>query len=270
MPAYYTTIGPWTFQTFTLLLALAALVSAGIGLRRASHPGLLADVYLGALIGAVIGARLFHVLLNWDYFAENLNEAGIISLGGLDWHGAVVGGLVGLYIAAKIRHFVGTRYISSAVQPLRFRDLLDSLTPALPLIGLAGWWGCLAASCGYGMEVDNLSNYPTFAVSETADVYGIVVPRYNTQFFGLILAAAVLIIVTLLFWRGVLRYRRFWLTVALLSAGMFVIGFFRGDHVVMLASWRGDQLLDGLLIVLSFVAISRQRSAFSKKTGTGL
>src|SRR5262245_29147958 len=95
MPTLYTTIGPWTFPTFSLFLALAVLVSAWIGLRRAARPGVIANLYLAAIVGAVIGARLFHVLLNWDYFADALNEAPIISLGGLDWHGAVIGGIVG-------------------------------------------------------------------------------------------------------------------------------------------------------------------------------
>lgn len=254
MPTLYTTIGPWTFPTFNLFLGLAVLVSAGIGLRRTSHPGMIANLYLVALAGAVVGAHLFHVLLNWDYFADALNEATMISLGGLDWHGAVLGGIVGLYLALKIQHFVGTRRALSVTEIPSFPALLDSLTPALPLIGLAGWWGCLAASCGYGAEVDNLSHYPAFAVAETADVYGIVVPRYNTQIFGLILSALVLLFVALLFWRGWLRYRRFWLTLAFLSVGMFVIGFFRGDHTLMLAGLRGDQLLD-LLFVAAAAAV---------------
>ena len=105
MPSLYTTIGPWTFQTFNLFLTLAVLVSAGVGLRRAAYPGMVADAYLGALVGAIIGARLFYVLLNWDYFAENLNEASMVSLGGLDWHGGVLGRLIGLYGAWWLRQW---------------------------------------------------------------------------------------------------------------------------------------------------------------------
>jgi phosphatidylglycerol---prolipoprotein diacylglyceryl transferase len=267
MPTLYTTIGPWTFPTFNLVLTLAVLVSAGIGLRRAARPGMVADVYLGALIGAMVGARLFHVLLNWDYFGENLHEAAIISLGGLDWHGAVLGGMVGLYGVWRLRRWIDRRRGLSATNPYRYTDLLDSLTPALPLIGLAGWWGCLAASCGYGAEVDNLSNYPPFVAAETADVFGIAAPRYNTQLFGVILSFAVLVLVGILFWRNVLRYRRFWLILALLSLGMFVIGFYRGDHATMVAGLRADQVLDVIMMAVSIGAISRQPSAISKRKG---
>jgi phosphatidylglycerol---prolipoprotein diacylglyceryl transferase len=261
VPTLYTTIGPWTFPTFNLLLMLAVLVSASLGLRRTAYPGRVADAYLGALAGAVVGARLFHVLLNWNYFAENLHEASKISLGGLDWHGGVLGGLIGLYGALWLRHWLAMRRGLSPIDPYRYTDLVDSLIPALPLIGLAGWWGCLAASCGYGAEVDNLSNYPAFAVSEMADVYGIAVPRYNTQIFGLILSMGVLVVAGLLMWRGWMRYRRFWLVLALLSAGMFVIGFFRGDSSTYIVNIRADQILDIVFVIGSLVAISFQRSA---------
>jgi phosphatidylglycerol:prolipoprotein diacylglycerol transferase len=261
VPTLYTTIGPWTFPTFNLFLGLAVLVSAGVGLRRVARPGMIANLYLVALVGAVAGARLFHVLLNWDYFADALNEATMMSLGGLDWHGAVLGGIVGLYVATLIQN----RWLAfkglSPTNPYRFVDLLDLLTPVLPLLGLAGWWGCLAASCGYGAEVDNLSHYPPLVAAETADVFGIVVPRYNTQLFGLILSAVVLLVVAFLFWRGWLRYRRFWLTLACLSLGMFVIGFFRGDHTLFFADLRADQFLDMLFAAVAVVISIRVNTA---------
>jgi phosphatidylglycerol:prolipoprotein diacylglycerol transferase len=273
MPTLFTTIGPWTFLTFTLILTLAIALGAAVGLRRLSNPGASADAYLVAALGGIIGARLFHVLLNWDYFAENLHEAANLRLGGLDWHGAVIGGVIGLYAGVWLRNKIGERKGLSAASPykrLYVPELLDSLTLALPLIGLAGWWGCLASSCGYGLEVDNLADYPAWAVSETGDVFGIAAPRYNAQFFGLIVSASILLVVLILFWRGWLRYRRFWFTLALLSAGMFVIGFFRGDHVVRVAGIRADQVLDLVLsfqfLVVSLIGIHAQRPSYKLKT----
>ncbi|NWG15079.1 MAG: prolipoprotein diacylglyceryl transferase [Chloroflexi bacterium] len=245
MPGLFTTIGPWTLQTFTLLLAIAILASAAIGIQRAllasreTRPllraALTADVYLGALVGGVILARLGHVLLSWDYFGNNLSEIFRLELGGLNWHGAVLGGVVGLYAAARLRR----------ADPA---PLLDALTPGLPLIGLAGWWGCMAAACGYGLELPTLADYPPLVAGENPDIFGIVAPRYNTQLFGLLLSAGGLLLAGLLLWRGWLRRRRFWLVLVLLSAGMFVIGFYRGDAVSMVIGLRLDQWFDlGLL-----------------------
>lgn len=245
MPTLYTTIGPWTLQTFTLFITVAVFTSAAIGIYRTrfagggtfSRPGAAADTYLAALIGGVVLARLGHVLLSWDYFGSNLGEIVHLELGGLNWHGAVLGAVIGLHLMARLRR-VDARY------------LLDALTLGLPLIGLAGWWGCVASACGYGLEVPTLYEYPALAVSESQDIFGILAPRYNTQLFGLLLSLVMLALALLLMWRGWLRCRRFWLILALLSGGMFVIGFYRGDAVTMVAGIRLDQVFDAGLVAI--------------------
>jgi phosphatidylglycerol---prolipoprotein diacylglyceryl transferase len=233
---------------YSLALVLGITLSLGIGLRRSAlRPSTLIDAGLAACLGGVIGARIVHVLLNWAYFADNLSEALRPSAGGLDWHGALIGGLLGLALIAGWRK-------------LELRTLLDALSPALPLLAFAGWLGCWAAVCGYGAEVDTLAHYPAFAAAETRDVFGIVAPRYNTQLFGMVLALALLIVSAILIRRGWLRYRRFWLLLALLSVGMFVIGFFRGDYAVVIAGLRADQVLD-----ISFFLWSTVLTFYSKR-----
>lgn len=236
--SFYTRIGPLEIQTFTLALALAFAAALGWAVWRVpASRGAVVDVCLGALVGGVLSARLFHILLNWTYFAYNMNEILRLRSGGLDWHGALLGGLCGLLLVARWRKV--------AVTPL-----LDALALALPLLALAGWWGCRAANCAFGAEVDTLANYPALLVAELPDVYGIPAPRYNTQLIGLVLALTVLLITGALIWRGWLAGRRFWLALALLSLGMFGIGFFRADYAVMVAGLRADQWLDlGALLV---------------------
>lgn len=255
MPAYYTTIGPWTFQTFSLVITLAVVLSAGLSLWRSGYAGALADVYLGGLVGAVLVGRLFHVLLNWNYFAENLNEVAQISLGGLDWHGAVIGGLVGLWLLYQIRFWMIRQRGSASAYP-SFLALLDSLAPMLALLGVAGWYACLAGLCGYGREVATLADYPAWAVAETADVFGIAAPRFNTQLFGMVWSALVLLTAL------VLRGGRFGRALALLSAGYFVIGFFRGDHGLLMAGLRAEQWLD-LAVMGSLVTLVVSKKLFS-------
>jgi phosphatidylglycerol:prolipoprotein diacylglycerol transferase len=204
------------------------------------------DLALGTLVGALLGARLFHVLLHWSYFADNLGEALRLNAGGLDWHGALFGGLTGLWVL--------TRWRKTA-----FRAAVDALTPALPLLALAAWLGCAPAACAYGAEVDTLAYYSPLVASETRDIFGIVAPRYNTQFFGVTLALLLLLISGFLIWRNWLYGCRFWLVLALLSLGMFVIGFYRGDAVLMLAGIRADQWLN-----LAFIAVSIQRLAVNR------
>jgi phosphatidylglycerol:prolipoprotein diacylglycerol transferase len=249
MSTFYTTIGPLQLQTFTLALAVA--VVAGIGwsaYRLPDQRGAVVDAGLGALAGGVIGARLAHVLLNWTYFAYNTDEIWRLRSGGLDWHGALLGCLIGLWVVSRWRG-------------LDFVHLLDVLAPALPLLALAGWWGCRAANCGFGIEVDTLANYPPLLVAELPDVYGIPAPRYNTQLFGLALALPVFVLTVWIFWRELLIGRRFWLVLALLSAGMFGIGFYRADYALRIANLRADQWLDLVVLVVSVVYLGSRRKS---------
>jgi phosphatidylglycerol:prolipoprotein diacylglycerol transferase len=226
----------FSVPAFSLALVVGIALSFGLGLRRSGlRFAALLDVSLAAFAGSVAGARVVHVLLNWAYFSENLAEALHPEAGGLDWHGALIGGLLGLALAARWRR-------------LSIRALLESFAPALPLLAFAGWLGCGAAACGYGAEVDTLARYPAFVAVETGDVYGIIAPRYNTQGFGMALAVALLGAYLLLQWRGWLAGRRFWALLGLFSLGMFAIGFWRGDAVPVLAGLRADQWMDTVFV----------------------
>lgn len=246
MPTPFVTIAGTTLPTFTVALAVVIVVSAGLLLRRAERPAALADALLLALLGALLLGRLFHAGLNWDYFGANAGEILNLRLGGLDWHGAALGGWLGLQAGALLRRPAA----DSA-------DLLDALAPLLPLLGMAAWYGCTGWGCGYGREVATLADYPAWAAVESQDVFGIVAPRLNTAFFGGLLSAMALVITLGLAWRGWMRGQRFWCALALLSAGMFMIGFLRGDHALRWFGLRADQWLDLGLATLSLYRIQR-------------
>jgi phosphatidylglycerol---prolipoprotein diacylglyceryl transferase len=261
LPELVITLGPFAVRSYTLFLALAIFAGGGWAvwrLRDLAPVGHRVDVLLGALVGGAVGARLMHVLLHWDYFGAHTGEITRMSLGGLEWHGAVLGGLAGLIFAARWRG-------------LSLPPLLNAITPALPLLALGGWYGCLAAGCGYGIEVDTLANYPSWAVAELRDVYGIAAPRYNTQVFGMAWAGVVLAATVIVSYkekqiappRHQVRQenaKQFWFILALLSMGMFVIGFWRGDNVPIITGLRMDQWLD-ILVVISCLrlVVSQQK-----------
>lgn len=232
MPESTFTLFAVRIPIYSAALVFGILLSLCIALRRtALRPSILIDAALAASAVALVGARLEHVLLNWSYFAINLDEALRPSAGGLGWHGALLGGLLGVALIARWRGF-------------SVRALLDVLAPVLALLAFAGWFGCWAAVCAYGAEVDTLAHYPAFAAAETRDVYGIVAPRYNTQVFGMALAAILFLLSLILTRLNRLLERPFWFVLALLSLGMFLIGFFRADVVPTLAALRADQWLD--------------------------
>ncbi len=261
MPQLYTQIAFWSVPTFRLLLALAILVSMAVGVYRLRLRPQVIDAYLGGLIGGMIGARVLHVILNWDYFTDNRSEIVSISTGGLDWHGALLGGMLGIVFVLWAQALYN-RWRARVATTLTFTTLLNALVPALPLIGLGGWAGCWAAGCGYGKEVDSLANYPHWAASELVDVFGIVAPRYNTPYFGIALCVLGLLVMWLLKRWGKAPTAHFWVVLALLSFGMLIIGFLRADHTLNIFGLRADQLLDSVICLWSIVIAFRVKRTY--------
>jgi hypothetical protein len=200
---------------------LAGFISGVVGFllyRRLYGPltlGRWADCCLCALALALIGGRALHVLLNWPYFSERLAEAIDPRQGGLDWAGALAGGLLGVALGARWRRI-----------PLA--AALDVLTPALPLIALAAWSACAGDRCGAGAEIQTLAYVSPLVAAELPDVYGIIAPRFQTQLWGQVGALSALVLTGLLFWRGWLPRIRFWLVLVLIVGLMLTIGLFRG------------------------------------------
>lgn len=230
--------GALRVPTYSLSLTLALALTLVSAVRSHQRTATLIDVGLAALLIGLIGARLEYVLLAWGHFAAHPDEIARLDMGGLGWHGAVIGGYAGMAIMARWRG-------------LDQRDVLRAFAWALPLLAAGAWIGCGAAGCAYGREVDTLANYPAWLVWEARDVYGILAPRYNTAGFGVLLSLIAALV-------GALSGadRRFWTMLALISAGMFGIGFIRADASPLIAALRADQLLD----VLFFLAAVRLRA----------
>ncbi|GAB4473361.1 MAG: hypothetical protein Kow00124_12260 [Anaerolineae bacterium] len=231
-------IGPFVIRSYTLLLDLAILTSLGLlawqGWRRGKRPVDWLDAGLAALVGGLLLGRAVHVAVHWAYFEGHLGEAAQLWRGGIDWHGALAGGLAGVVVYCR-------------ALPLSFRQVSDTLALLLPIGALLAFGGCLLSSCSYGREVMTLADYPPPLALELPDVYGVVSPRLASQVYGLVLSTVVLI-AALVLTRLVRREGvRFWIVLALLGGGVFAIGFTRGDPIPMLGSLRLDQMLDLLI-----------------------
>jgi phosphatidylglycerol---prolipoprotein diacylglyceryl transferase len=61
------------------------------------------NVVVVALVSGIIGSRIVHVAILWEYYAANPLDAFKIWQGGLTTHGALIGGILGLWWYAR-RH----------------------------------------------------------------------------------------------------------------------------------------------------------------------
>ena len=248
--------GPVVIHAFTAWLmagvAVGMMLIGGLAAQRGERLAPWLDVILGAVIGGVIGARAVHVWLNWSYFAAHTDQIANLGNGGLDWHGAVVVGLAGAISVALIRRVSVT-------------TLTDVLALALPIGAIAAWQGCGAATCGYGLEVRTLADFPSWLVVESPDIYGTLAPRLNLPPIGTALAVLVLVIVISLTALRLLRGSRLWLAIALFSLGMGILDFFRAEYVPTWFDHRADQILDFALalvaiLIFGITMVARRRT----------
>ncbi len=138
-------IGQLTITTFGFMLALAFLAGYTVILidlkRREADPELAADILLGALIGGIIGAKLYYVLLSWQRTAADPMGM-IFARGGLVWYGGLIGGtLCVIYVLRR-------RGVTVALGA-------DVVAPALALAYAVGRLGCFGVGDDYGRPTDS-------------------------------------------------------------------------------------------------------------------
>ncbi len=196
------------------------------------------DAATGAVVGGVIGARALHVILESTYFGAHPDQILSLSGGGFDWHGALIGGLIGCAIVAKVRK-------------VPFAELADALALIVPLGAIAVWSGCGAAACAYGVEVPTLADYPSWLVVESPDVYGSVAPRLNLPQIGMFIGLTVFLLILLLSVTRRARGLRLWIALGAVGLATAPLEFFRGDYVVTWFDHRADQVLDLAVLLLA-------------------
>ncbi len=232
------------FATYSLVLSLAVLLSLirALWYTPASQRAALTDVALLALLGGLVGARASHVVAHWDHFRVVPAEILQLQAGGLDWHGALIGAWLMGTLAARYRK------LNSAL-------LHVHAAWTLPILALAGWWGCWAAACAYGREVATLADYPAWLVWEGRDIFGIIAPRFHTQLVGILAAIGLLLLAWWLARHTSSRRRRWWWLLLVWSLVMFALGFLRADSIVVLHSLRMDQVYDLIVAVSAIIGL---------------
>src|SRR3989338_9446806 len=96
-------IGPLTIHIWGFVVSIGFLIALWIAHRRAKRlklsPNVILDLGFWILIGAFIGARLFHVLFyQWGYYATHLSEIIRIDKGGLSSFGGFIGAAVAFLV----------------------------------------------------------------------------------------------------------------------------------------------------------------------------
>lgn len=134
-------IGTFALRWYGLFFALAIATGLWLGLREAQRKGLetseVQSLAIWAVIGGLIGARLFHVVDRWDVYAANPVQAFSIWEGGLAVYGGLAGGVLTGLVYALWHGLPGWR-------------LADAAAPGMILGQAVGRLACIPNGDAYG------------------------------------------------------------------------------------------------------------------------
>ena len=226
-------IGPLQFTGFGIAVVMGFILAQMIAeqeMRRLGHdPAPIADMIIGAMIGGLLGAKLYFVVVlgNWDALFE---RAGFVFWGGL------IGGAVAVLAIARWKKVPLTR-------------TLDIGAPAIAAAYAVGRTGCWAIGDDYGRPWSGplATVFPEGAPPSTAGImaseFGVsfppgtdpatVVAVHPTQLYQV----AMITVMFLIIWRlRKHRHREGWLFgVYLVLAGLerFLVEFVRAKDDVL-------------------------------------
>jgi len=252
-------IGPLAIRWYGLMYVVAIVVGIALITREIRRRGLsltLDDVLDFVLITvplAIIGARLYYVAFQWQYYGENLTDIYKIWQGGLAIHGGLIAGVVGLLIFAKWKK-------------VSFWTFADVVAPPLVLGQAFGRFGNFMNGDAYGIPTNSIFGVVFPGNTPAGQAY----PEMHIHPTMLYELVGCLIIFGVLFWLQRQPFRAGFVTSVYAigySVLRFIVEFYRGDALCLTGGTNcitgADTFVETLktaqvisvLIVLGFVTL---------------
>lgn len=248
-----------TIKFYGVIIAFGFLLAVLFGGRMAYKWKMsidkMLDVLIYGTIGGILGARLYFVAFQWEYYSQNLSEIFSVWEGGLAIYGGLIGGIIAAFITCKFNK-------------LNFYNLLD-LAGMSFLIGQGiGRWGNFTnqeafgsnTKMPWGMTSEKVVDYITQNQALFAEK-GITmdpnVPVHPTFLYESIWCIAGFFILYTI----CKKYRKFSGQIILCygiwyGIGRTIIEGFRTDSLYILnTSLRVSQLLSLLLVIICSAAL---------------
>jgi phosphatidylglycerol:prolipoprotein diacylglycerol transferase len=125
-------LGPVQIHWYGFCIVLGVLAALSVAIYLAKFYQIktdtIIDLALWLIIGGLLGARIYDVFLEWPYFSAHPLQVIKIWQGGLAIHGAIIGGLISLWLFTK-------KYKQD------FWQLAGLIVTGLPLAQAIGRWG---------------------------------------------------------------------------------------------------------------------------------
>ncbi|CYB73801.1 prolipoprotein diacylglyceryl transferase [Staphylococcus aureus] len=247
-------LGPLSVRWYGIIIAVGILLGYFVAQRALVKAGLHKDtlvdiIFYSALFG-FIAARIYFVIFQWPYYAENPGEIIKIWHGGIAIHGGLIGGFIAGVIVCKVKN----------LNPFQIGDIV---APSIILAQGIGRWGNFMNHEAHGGPVSRAFleqlHLPNFII-ENMYING---QYYHPTFLyeSIWDVAGFIILVNI---RKHLKLgETFFLYLTWYSIGRFFIEGLRTDSLMLTSNVRVAQLVSILLILISISLIVYRRIKYN-------
>lgn len=247
-------LGPLSVRWYGIIIAVGILLGYFVVQRALVKAGLHKDtlvdiIFYSALFG-FIAARIYFVIFQWPYYAENPSEIIKIWHGGIAIHGGLIGGFIAGVIVCKVKN----------LNPFQIGDIV---APSIILAQGIGRWGNFMNHEAHGGSVSRAFleqlHLPNFII-ENMYING---QYYHPTFLyeSIWDVAGFIILVNI---RKHLKLgETFFLYLTWYSIGRFFIEGLRTDSLMLTSNIRVAQLVSILLILISISLIVYRRIKYN-------
>lgn len=251
-------IGPITIYWYGVIIATGVALGLWLAMKEAERLGLKKDLLMDFIIYAVpiaiICARIYYVIFEWENYAEGpFWRVVAVWEGGIAIHGAIIGGVL-------------TAIVFCRVKSISFWQLADIVAPSLILGQAIGRWGNFMNQEAHGGQLlDGSFLYdllPEFIINQMT-INGVTYhPTFLYESLWNITIFAILLLLRRL---NPLRGEVFLTYLIGYSIGRFFIEGMRTDSLYVVGDLRTAQLISILLIIGSIVYILYRRKTIKDR-----
>ena len=263
IPEWFPLLGGAPITSFGVFMFLTFMVGGMVLRPEVERVGLEPekawDFIVMGVLGGILGAKAYYVLLNYDSLITD-PIGSIFSRGGMVWYGGFLGGLIAVSWEVKR-------------SGLRWAQMADLIAPVLALGYAVGRMGCFFVGDDYGRPTDAWfgvkfpQGAPPTRVSVMENHFGIEIDPYFVERFGEVIPVPPTqlyeVAMSLMIFGFLWRIRKhnyaegwiWWIWFVLAGAERFLVEFVRLKDDRFLGIFTVAQLISLLLIVIGIWGI---------------
>ena len=230
------TIGSWPVYWYGILISAALIIGVFLSQHLAKARGYNIDqlwtIFLVTIPAAIIGARLYYVIFNWDLYGADPSLIFKTWKGGLAVHGGLLAGMLAVFLCGR-------------AYKMDVWGVLDCIAPSMSLGQAIGRWGNFFNGEAYG----SVTNLP-WGIHVSADHY-----LHHPTFLYESLWDLLLFVILMRMFRRSRRSGNVTLVYLLVySVGRFFIEWLRMDSL-MIGPFRQAQVMSACLFLIALVLL---------------